>query len=94
MIKYKANLGGSFMPEARILRVDVVKQTDKTVWLTNGMRERKETDYHNYFDTWEEAHAAMVEKAERIVRNTRQRLEHQKGMLGNIKGMKKPEEAK
>lgn len=46
-----------------------------------------------YFPTWEDAHAYVLERAERSVRDSRLRLEQANGHLGNVKGLKKPEGA-
>ena len=91
MIKYRINLSGPFMPSAQIKVVEVVRESEKSVWLSPGNKVLKRTSYTNYFDTWEEAHKALLEHAKSHVNATRAMLGRENGMLGNIKGMKKPE---
>jgi 2'-5' RNA ligase len=51
-------------------------------------REAKRSEYYNWHDTWEDAHAFLIERAEAEVQALRNQLEQAKGRLGNIKGMK------
>ena len=81
--------------------VEVVKATSKTVvvneWAFAGQRnERKSnitSDYSQHFRTWEEARAHLIERAEDRVKSLRLQLEQANGHLGNVKGLKKPEDA-
>jgi hypothetical protein len=82
----------------RIKRVKVIKATAKTVvfeddWMgkTIQQTERRETVNHGIFDTWQEAHAWLLARAENSLNDARRRLEQAQGLYGNIKGMKKPE---
>jgi hypothetical protein len=87
MIKYKVNWN-------EIEPVEVVRETkSQVVLLRKGIvqterREAKRSEYSNWFDTWEEAHAFLIERAEAEVQALRGQLEQAKGRLGNIKGMK------
>lgn len=51
-------------------------------------RENKVSDWSNWHDSWEEAHAFLVTNAERDIESLRMRLEQAKGKLGQIRGMK------
>jgi hypothetical protein len=91
----KKYMTGGF--ESPIEEVEVVKETKKSVWVkregwakgTESIdRCHKRASWHNYFDTWEEAHAFLMDKAQREVDSLRRQLELAKGKLGNIKGMK------
>lgn len=86
-----------------IEEVQVVKSTEKSVivlekrWMIGGrdqeyqkVRHAKRSEYSAYFPTWEEAHAYLLDKAEREVNGARLRLNDATGRLGNIKGLKKP----
>lgn len=83
--------------------VEVVKVTEKSVtvveqrWTLDGgvgepakVRHPKRSASYNFFQTWEEAHAYLLDKAEREVNGARLRLNDATGRLGNIKGLKKP----
>jgi multidrug efflux pump subunit AcrA (membrane-fusion protein) len=74
------------MPEAKITQVEVERETDISVWI-NGHRNAKRSEWNNYYDTWEEAKAALQAKAQSQVDSLRLQLERAKGALGNIKGM-------
>lgn len=90
MIKYKINLNGHrFMPAARIAPVEVERETKTSVWIS-GDRKNKRSRWENYYDTWEEAHAALKSQAESVVDNVRVQLANANGKMGNIKGMKEP----
>lgn len=87
MIKYRTRF-------EKIEALEVLRETAHQVVLppTRGRetRESKRSDWSNWHDTWEEAHAFLVDKAQREVDAIRGQLERAKGKLGNIKGMKKP----
>ena len=88
MIKYRAEFNN-------ITPMEVVRETKLFVVLPeNGLgRERKEakrSDWSNYYDTWVEAHAALLLKADEAVTRARLTLERVKGTQGQIKGMKDP----
>lgn len=77
----------------RIEAVEIVRETEKQVVLPGrnggrGCRENKRSDWSNWHDTWEEAHAFLVSNAEKDVERARMRLEITKGVLGQLKGMK------
>lgn len=77
--------------------VEVVRETEHQVVLPSshpGGKERREAkrgDWYSWHDSWEDAHAYIVAKAQAEVDALRNRLEQAKGKLGNIKGMKRPE---
>ncbi len=78
----------------------VVRETKHRIWFISSWRgkdsersENKRSTDQNWFDTWEDAHAFLVEKAQQKVENLRLQLERAKGELGQIKGMKKEKTA-
>ena len=86
MIKYRTRLDN-------IEAIEVVRETKKQVILPANSCgkekiENKVSNWTNWHETWEEAHAFLVSKAEREVESLRLRLEQAKGRLGQIKGMK------
>ena len=86
VIKYRTSFN-------KIEALEVERETDKQVVLpaNNGFRssrENKVSDWSNWHDTWEAAHAFLVAKAERDVSSLRMRLEQAKGKLGQIKAMR------
>jgi hypothetical protein len=74
--------------------VQCTKVTAGFVWPVerNGCRESRESAWNSYHETWADAHAALLAKAERELAGARLRLEHAQGELGRIKGMKPPVE--
>lgn len=90
MIKYKTEAWNS-----KIEPVTVVKETAKQLVVeydcygkTHQRRAAKESAYDNYFDTWEEAHEHLIDRAAKRVESLRSQLQTANGNLGNIKGMK------
>lgn len=45
-----------------IQEIEVYKETEASVWF-NGRRYSKRTSYDNYFDTWDEAFAFLIDEA-------------------------------
>ena len=86
MIKYRTRFDN-------IEAIEVVRETKKQVVLPANSwgketSENKVSNWTNWHETWEEAHAFLVSKAEREVESLRLQLEQAKGRLGQIKGMK------
>jgi hypothetical protein len=88
----------------RIRRVECAKETKCSVWLLTDLwqkdgrhlpqpeRENKLSQTHAYHDTWEEAHAFLLQREEDAVKAARRQLELTNSRYENIKGMKKPAE--
>jgi hypothetical protein len=76
---------------------NVTKETPHKITFLAGSNEEftrtenKESSYHAWFDTWENAHAYVVAKCEKEVESCEMKLERAKGRLGQVRGMKKPE---
>jgi hypothetical protein len=82
---------------AHIVKCQVVKRTPKTIVILSGPKHLEwEQTYRiasmngMVHETWEEAHAALLENAELAVQNARLELERVKGRAGQIRGMKPP----
>lgn len=84
---------------ADISPVEVVKETPKQLvvrhheaWRKADIESRrdKRSSSDNYFPTWEEAHAFLMEQADAKLKNARRALEVAQSHHGNVKGMKKP----
>ncbi len=82
--------------KAEIEVVDVVRETAQYVFL-RGVRgwdksgERKVLKFsedYEYHNTWDEAHAALMERAELRLRRARIELPAAKWLHGDIKGMR------
>jgi hypothetical protein len=89
---------------ASIEAVEAEKETKKCVWIkgwtfdggpgTGALkRHEKVGAYENYFDSWAQAHAYLVERAEDALTDARRSLQEAQGHLGNVKGMKPPKDA-
>ena len=87
MIKYKA-----VSHLWKIEPTEIIKETEKTIFLRGGRKERKVSEWGSWHDTWEDARQALLSRAEGDVASARLRLQGANGKLGNIKGMKNPEE--
>ena len=85
--KYKVRLGRRYGCDAKIETVDAERETEASVWI-NGRRSAKESEWANYYDTWEEAHSALLGTHQSYVDSLRVRLQQANGILGNIKGLK------
>lgn len=69
--------------------VEIERETESSVWI-GGRRNSKISDYHCYFDSFDEAKAHLLEKADEKVIGARRSLELANSHLGNIKGLKEP----
>ena len=77
-----------------IKRVECTKVTAYYVWPADtGHREARASDWHIYYETWEEAHQADLARAENKLACCRRELERAQGNYGRIKGMKPPADA-
>jgi hypothetical protein len=74
--------------------VQCTKVTTGYVWPVErkGRRESRSSDWCSYHDTWADAHAALLAKAERELAAARLQLQRAQGDHGRIKGMKPPVE--
>ena len=75
--------------------VECSKVTAFYVWPVDldGCREARESDWNSYHESWAEAHAAMLQKAELRLVAARSQLARAQGDYGRIKGMKPPADA-
>lgn len=85
MTKYRITIG-SFIPDAEIKEVYIERETESLVWI-NGRRNAKRSEYHNFYDTWQEAKDALQKCVQGRVDSLRQQLERANSALENIKGM-------
>jgi hypothetical protein len=87
--KYSASFGS-------IDKIEVEKETDASVWYrtNNGALRRaaKRSSYESIFDTWAEAHAFLIDKAEAALIEARRSLQRAQDKYSNVKGMKPPQE--
>lgn len=79
----------------RIDVVEVLRETNASVFFLGShgrteCREAKMSDWKQYHDTWADAHAYLMAKAQSCVDRARRALELANGHLGNVKGMKPP----
>lgn len=67
--------------------VEIERETDTNVWI-NGRRSSKSTNYHKFFNTWDEAKAALVAKAERDLSNAKRTVDRARSTLEAMKALK------
>jgi len=77
--------------EKLIEEVEVVKETNKTVWVEQYRRdqksirqERKDSSWHKYFDTFEEAKNHLTEQSKRKIENYRRQAEEEEVYLKRV----------
>lgn len=75
--------------DARITPIEVDQETEKSVWI-KGRRRSKEGGYVRFHDSWDDAHAFLLDREQKNVEAIRRQLDCANGKLGNVKGMKKP----
>jgi hypothetical protein len=92
--------------DANIERVECARETEKAVWVLEypwtldgnhnkpptERRRMKESDSDQFHDTWEAAHAFLLERAERHLKSCLDELRMAQGTHGKVNGMRKPTE--
>jgi hypothetical protein len=75
--------------------IPCIKATAGFVWPAerNGRRESRSGSWASYHETWADAHAAMLHKADLELDAARSRLERAQGDHGRIQAMKPPVDA-
>lgn len=85
--------------DTKIEPIECTRETAQIVWrLVGGLKreERKQaksSEWHQLHDSWDAAHAFLMERAEAKLANARTQLASAQGAYGNVKGMKKPEQS-
>ncbi len=85
IVKYRTGGYGKNLIE----KIEVDRETEINVWI-DGRRHAKDSLWHKYWDSWEDAHTFLLEKATRSLEGARRSLERAQSEHGNIKGMKAP----
>ena len=83
MIKYKTGSFGGL-----IIRKEVTKETKKFVCLSNGIREAKSSAWGQYFDTFKEAKAFLLENQKIKIIRYKEDLEEAVALFQEIKLLK------
>lgn len=83
MIKYRSRFNC-------IEEIEVKGETAKFVIFMSGQKESKMSEYRCYFDTWEEVHAHLIEKAENDIRKRRAGLAVAQAYKEKLEAMRKP----
>ena len=83
----------------RIEEIEVLRETDAFMILPQEgrrreRREAKETDYHLFHETWEEAHAYLLKRTKDEIARAQDILEGEKRFLKIIENMQVPKEGK
>jgi len=86
MKKYKARIYNRWGCDALITEVEVERETEHSVW-RNGKREAKRSEYVNYYDSWYDAHHALLSHQLNYIDSIRKRLDSAKARLVEIEGM-------
>lgn len=83
--KYKA----VFHWRVEITTEQFLRETEHNLYTENNRKVLKLTDRIGCFDTWEQAHKWLMEKANWDVLQARNDLYRANSLLGNVKGIKK-----
>lgn len=83
-----------------IERMECTRETAKCVWRLDDFmgtkresrREKMGTRWQ-YHDSWDAAHAYLTQQAEQKLVSARRQLELAQAVAGNVKGMRRPQEA-
>lgn len=76
-------------------KVSVIRSTEKSVWIQNfdrGRRQARHSEYRAYFDTWKEAHEHLINKASREIDSATRKLERANNSMDKIMQLKEGEE--
>lgn len=75
---------------ASIVAETFQSSTEKFLVQEGGQRIAKSSRFSEYYVSWDEAHRALLERAEDNLAKARRILERAQGFHGNVKGMKRP----
>jgi hypothetical protein len=93
-IKYKIR---TKYPEPSIEAVEILRESQSFVFKTGYRgrenREHKHTEYHRYYDTWEDAHDALKDIAAQRIADSLRRLEEAKQFATGVSAMRQPDSA-
>lgn len=96
MLKYKIR---TLWKQAKIEAVEILRETEQSVFIAAPHRHQKETReaklsvYSSYYNTWQDAHAALLADAQRDLASKRDSLARAQAYEGNVRGMKEPQAA-
>jgi hypothetical protein len=83
MKKYKARLSRRWNCDAKITEVEVERETDASVWI-DGRRSKKESEYETYFDSFEQAKTALLDRQQSRIYGLRAQLDNAAIVLNEI----------
>ena len=92
--KYKTKCAGADIQAVEVLRETMLCVFVQRYGTGTEFRANKITEWHQYHDSWEAAHQYLMDKAERRLAEARRSLQLAQSFLGNVKGLRKPEEPK
>lgn len=69
--------------------VNVERSTESSVWM-GGRRRARTSEYEQYWETWQEAHAYLLRRVTNTVRVCRNELERAEQRMAQIKSMVAP----
>jgi len=90
MKKYKVNFHGDFHVNPKIEVVEVERETDSSIWV-NGNRFSKRGAWKSYFNTFEEAKAALIEKQKEKNKRLERSLKRGTAVLNEVEALSEPQ---
>jgi hypothetical protein len=82
-LKYQTN---GFWP---IETVEVEKETENSVWI-NGQQNRKLTEYHCYFDNFEDAKNHVIGEAQAGIEKAKRQMEYAEKNMATARSLESP----
>ena len=73
-----------------IKEFEIIKESEHSVWFTEKIHERKETAYHNYCGTWEEAYDLLLNRVTRNRDSLQSQLTSAQLKYEKVLALKKP----
>ena len=90
MKKYAARINRRLSCSAEIEEVEVERETKHYVWI-NGRRNAKQSEWRSYYDTWIDAHTAILSQQQQYVAQCESRFKDAFDRLVEIENMENPE---
>lgn len=86
LFKYRIHTHRGWSVTPKIFKVEIEKESKKSVWLKHG-RELKKTEWQEYYDTWQSAYNALYGNQRKRNDSLKKQLEDSENILRQIKEM-------
>lgn len=77
--------------DTSIEEVEVIRETEKFVTEADGQRwAKRNADFRNYFDSWEEAHKFLIDREMAAIKNLTNQIDRHQATLQKLQEMSQP----